>query len=626
MKFDDSLRGEDMSQPSTSKTWNACKFVLLVFIIEGIAFARFHRVAGQESPFHTVNQAVSPRDLKAIPRNDFFSTASLDDQAKMLSDELLLKALDSEAFYTLVGQIKPVSEGFWGGYFTVDPADLTEIEQVRTALGSWNVPGVFFADVLVYESIQHGQRYASAYVVHIPSLKAVIEREHEFFDRWGITNNTPPCEVMMTIERTRQPEDRWRGFGLLFGYPKYAIDFFVTAGMHQRSTGEFVERDFRQIATFAGRSGRFVYAVPKLARPGSEDITLQRRAALFLSEYKKLRPQYTDRTQNPSGLLRDWMDDGDGKCHPDHLFAKLPAKTESELDAEIASWSAVELRPPEVKFNHLYVVLNQADFEAVRTSDFLLNQLAASDQGFPKFLAVDGQCHSIYLRGHDTYIEVFGPENKFGEPVGKIGLGWSVEKVGELDDAQKLLSKKLPDGFDRVLNQWNFDREGAAVNWYHSLFRNQSTSPDVVWWFSETHVDFLRALYPHKASESDRIARSDFLASRYDRNRILKNVTSLTINLPLKAALSLRSDLDQVGWRSEEFDSRTWILRGPDFRLMIFVQPEGANTRLSSIGFETNPGINPPAKLPISTDIELVFDGHKSGWIKLMQNSNRAFE
>lgn len=605
-----------MYQLLIDKVRNGCKLALLFMMVAGTSFAWLPRVAAQESTFDVVKQVVSPRALDAVPRNDFFSTESLDGKAKLLSEELLLKALDSEAFYTLVGQLKPVSEGFWGGYFSVDPADLTEIEQVRAALRSWNVPGMFFADVLVYESLQYGQRYASAYVIHVPSLKNLIERESDFFARWGITVNTPPGEIMTTIERTRQPDDRWRGFGLVFGYPKYAIDFFVTAGMHQRTSGEFVERDFRQVATFAGRSGRFVYAVPKLSRLGPEDIALQRRAALFLTEYKRLRPQYTAPMKNPSGLLRDWMDDGDGKCHPDHLLAKLPAKTEAELDAEIASWSAAEVRPPEVKFNHFYNVLSQADFDAVRTSDFLLNQFAASDQGFPKFLAVDGPCQSIYLRGRDTYIELFGPENKFGEPVGKIGVGWTVEKVGELDVLQGLLTKDSPDSFTRVLNQWDFDREGAAVNWHHSLFRNQPSTSDAVWWFSETHVDFIPALYPDKSADGDGISRRDYLESRYDAARILKNVTSLTIHLPPEAARNLRNDLDQVGWRSEEFDSRTCILRGPDFRLMIFVQPEGANARLSSIGFETNPGIDLPVQQPLSDKTEVSFDGKVSGWIK----------
>lgn len=604
-----------MSLSSVVEMPSAYRIGLLLAAILGFSSIRLATVSAQENGVVPSSQKASNYAVAEVPRSKFLPTEVLDEKTKKLSDNLLLKALDSEAFHTLVGQLKPVSEGFWGGYFSVDPSDLTEIEQVRAALRGWHVPGLFYADVLVYESIQHGHRYASAYVVHVPSLKALIEREHDFFARWGITVDTPPGEIMMAIERSRRPDDRWRGFGLVFGYPKYAIDFFVTAGLHQRSTGEFVERDFRQVATFGGRSGRFVYAVPKLSRSNTEDIALQRRAAAFFSEYKRLRPQYTKPTQDPSGLLRDWMDDGNGMCHPDHLIAKLPAKTEAELDAEIASWSVPEARPPEVKFNHLYVVLSQSEFEAVRSSKFLLNQFAASDQGFPKFLPVDEQTQSIYLRGRDTYIELFGPDNKFGEPVGKVGVGWSVEKVGELDIVQDLLAKDPMVSFTRVLNQWDFDQEGPAVNWYHSLFRNHPSTSDAVWWFSETHVDFMPALYPRKSADRELILRRDFLESRYDATRILKNVTNLAIHLPPDVARSLRSDLDQVGWRSEEFDSRTWILRGSDFRLMIMVQPDGAKARLSSIGFETNPGFETQSQQSLGEKTEISFDGNQSGWI-----------
>lgn len=576
-------------------------------------------IPAQEEAVVAADREPSKLLSDAVPRDIFLPLESLAEHTRQLSEELLLKALDSEAFYTLVGQLKPVSEGFWGGYFSVEPADLTEIEQVRAALRPWNVPNMFFADVLVYESVQHGQRYASAYLIHLPSFRKLIEQESEFFTRWGITANTPPGEVMLAIERSRQPDDRWRGFGLVFGYPRYAIDFFVTAGMHQRTTGEFVERDFRQIPTFASPSGRFVYAVPKLSSTNAEELAIQRRAALLLSEYKRLRPQYIDLSKNAGSLLRDWMDDGNGYCHPEHLLAKLPRKTETELDAEIANWSAAEPRRPEVNFNHLYIVLNQNVFESIRDSDFVNDHLAASDQGFPKFLPVDGHCQSIYLRGRDTYLELLGPENKFQEPVGKVGLGWTVEKVGELDVVAKLLATETPDDLTRVLNQWDFDREGA-VNWYHSLFRKQPASADAVWWFSETHVDFIPSLYPHKTFDRDRIARRDFLESRYDATRILKNVTSITIELPRETATRLRGDLEKLGWRGEEFDSRSWILRGPDFSVMVFVQPEATRANIKSIGFEANPGESPRNPQSVGDHIDVTFDGEKSGWIEFKRN------
>ncbi len=67
---------------------------------------------GQEVSTQTPSLELPPPTAGAIDRGEFFSLDSLDESTKRFSEELLLKALDGEAFYTLVGQLKPVSEGF----------------------------------------------------------------------------------------------------------------------------------------------------------------------------------------------------------------------------------------------------------------------------------------------------------------------------------------------------------------------------------------------------------------------------------------------------------------------------------------------------------------------------------
>ena len=91
-----------MNQLLIDKVGSVCKLALLFLLVDWASFAWSPRVAAQESTFDVVKQVVSPQALDALPRNDFFSTESLDDKTKLLSEELLLKALDSEAFYTLV--------------------------------------------------------------------------------------------------------------------------------------------------------------------------------------------------------------------------------------------------------------------------------------------------------------------------------------------------------------------------------------------------------------------------------------------------------------------------------------------------------------------------------------------
>lgn len=50
----------------------------------------------------------SIQTIEPIPRATFLPIESLTAESKKLSEELLLAALDSEALYTIVGQIKPV--------------------------------------------------------------------------------------------------------------------------------------------------------------------------------------------------------------------------------------------------------------------------------------------------------------------------------------------------------------------------------------------------------------------------------------------------------------------------------------------------------------------------------------
>ena len=42
-----------------------------------------------------------------------------------------------------------------------------------------------------------------------------------------------------------------------------------------------------------------------------------------------------------------------------------------------------------------------------------------------KFAAVNGDDQALYFRGEQTYLDVFGPHNKFAEPVGKVGFGFA---------------------------------------------------------------------------------------------------------------------------------------------------------------------------------------------------------
>jgi hypothetical protein len=93
---------------------------------------------------------------------------------------------------------------------------------------------------------------------------------------------------MAVVERMPKL-DRHRGYGLLFGYPVHAVDFFVAVADEPREGGKPAPRRFVQIPTFASPTGRFVYAVPPDAPDRPEDLALRARTEPVLARWRELR-------------------------------------------------------------------------------------------------------------------------------------------------------------------------------------------------------------------------------------------------------------------------------------------------------------------------------------------------
>jgi hypothetical protein len=252
-------------------------------------------------------------------RCECFPTERLPADLRAKSEALLLKALDSEALYTIIGGLKPMSSGFASFKFSVEKPDLAQIEETRRLLSAWRCGDWLYADVQHFAAIVDDNkikekiRFADAVVFNRPALAGKIGQYPDFFAPYGITPSAHPMEVLMTIEHS-QESPRWRGFGYLFGYPLYAVDFFVSAGEEKQRTGKFVERDFYSLPTFVAAERQFVWAVPKGHEEREEDRAIKSRAALILAEYQKRRARYIGPgKRGVVKMLRDWLND-DGAC------------------------------------------------------------------------------------------------------------------------------------------------------------------------------------------------------------------------------------------------------------------------------------------------------------------------
>ena len=255
---------------------------------------------------------------QSTPREQCFPIESLPESERKQAADLYLKLMDSEALYTVVGAVKPMSGGYVSFRLPGDSLDASQLDTARRHLEAFRCGTELFATVHHFARLfpdrdsKVVERYYDGVVFHRAGLRRTIVAHKEFFLPLGLSENSHPLEVLMSIEYSEAPT-RFRGLGYLYGYPDYAVDFFVSASRQQSLTGTFVPRDFVSMPTFARSDRGVVYAIEKGATERDADKQLRTKLAPILEQYKRRRDEYIG--ENKPGiiaLLRDWF------CTPTH--------------------------------------------------------------------------------------------------------------------------------------------------------------------------------------------------------------------------------------------------------------------------------------------------------------------
>ncbi len=236
---------------------------------------------------------------------DCFPFESLSPELRTRAERMLLEVLDSEGLYTIAADIKPMSDvGFkaidappifkdrsvclsgmlvlvaglaiirwhnvWRrnltmfvaisgvfllflGLFRIATRTSRNVDELDQIMRVWKCGGEVSGGLWWYDVVYDDQHSMSMIVFNIPKMAEVIANYKDFFSSIGVSSSSPELDVVNAMERTDWIA-RHRGCGLLYGYPEYAVDFFVDAYRQHQVTGEFVERDFILLPTFRGDS------------------------------------------------------------------------------------------------------------------------------------------------------------------------------------------------------------------------------------------------------------------------------------------------------------------------------------------------------------------------------------
>nr|WP_277924143.1 DUF5829 family protein [Sphingomonas hankookensis] len=164
--------------------------------------------------------------------------------------------------------------------------------------------------------------------------------------------------------------------------------------------------------------------------------------------------------------------------------------------------------------NHIYLVLDQPTFDAMRADPVVSTLLGAPDAGLPDYAAPPVATDRVFLRGRQSYLELFAPGNRFDEPVGKVGIAIGEDDGRRFDALTLRWQAYCPLRFSRATVAWT--RRTPPVPWYDSIHCNDTaTRSDLALWAMVYRPDFVRWQQPDLTRPS--VRRAAVLAPRRGR-------------------------------------------------------------------------------------------------------------
>jgi hypothetical protein len=260
---------------------------------------------------------------------------------------------------------------------------------------------------------------------------------------------------------------------------------------------------------------------------------------------------------------------------------------------------------PRVGFNHMFIILRNEDFAAIRRSDFVKNKLAAFESRTTS--GSNETWTGTYFYGLDNYMEFFDTAGMRNLPVGTLGIGFSVDRMKDLDLLKNALSKEYK--IDTFTQSRYYD--SIKITWFHSLFINDSIfdaqSSFGVWVmaYDPAYFDYNKIAY-----RNDWLNTYAYLQKFEEKRKekLIKNFTGAKLSLTKYEKQYFAKYLIAIGF----VQSPGFIFISPDghFTFTLTDRTPADNITLSSLLFDTD-FLGESKVILISKNVSLILEAHK---------------
>jgi hypothetical protein len=263
-------------------------------------------------------------------------------------------------------------------------------------------------------------------------------------------------------------------------------------------------------------------------------------------------------------------------------------------------------RVPPVFLTHFYVALDQASYDALRTSREVAALAAVVER---HTVAGSAKWTGFYVRGRETYMEFFGAETlPDGMRPGDTGLGLTVEVSGGV----AAIAARLRTAFGEKVEGPDATPRTTATGTIPWLTRTniKSKEPEAMTtWFMEIDPGYLAAVHPGSPVEHP-LSRQQYLSWDFLPDHPLDNVVGLTAALNPSEMARLATELQLVGWRVHR-GGGGFVGVGPDVKLTVV--PAGARAGIQQVELRLRETV-PKQQIALGT-AELLLDGKTGRFI-----------
>ncbi|UZO80709.1 DUF5829 family protein [Aquimarina sp. ERC-38] len=238
-----------------------------------------------------------------------------------------------------------------------------------------------------------------------------------------------------------------------------------------------------------------------------------------------------------------------------------------------------------ILLDHLYIVVDSATYQSLTKNKQWRKTYAAMDMGLPDFAPPKENATSCYLRGHKHYIEILGPNNSYNEPVGKSGIGFSLENEGEhfhLGVKPKLRVEQ--DAFLYATETVKMPLVNDEPTWFKAFY-TPSPGTSLHTWYGFYNPGFLDHL--HKEQHTS-YTREKFLENTYKDHKLFNGIQTIQLTCTPTDFQRIANELAYLKCELIQREQNVYTIKSGDIHLVIEYSDQVEYSRISKITCDLN--------------------------------------